>query len=65
MACPRLSGCPLFRQFKEQASLKIWAAYYCESRFENCERLKLSKTGAAVPGNMLPNGKLLDNPPAT
>ncbi len=60
MACTHISSCPLFPLFALKASLSVWQIHYCNGEFESCERLKLSKAGARVPPNMLPNGKHLD-----
>ena len=60
MACARTPTCQLFKAFNLKATLGIWKVFYCEDRFERCERLKLLESGAEVPRNMLPNGKRLD-----
>lgn len=63
MACPRVSGCPLFPKLSMQASLVVWKTMYCEgTAFERCERFKLAKSGQKVPPTLLPNGKVLEGP---
>jgi hypothetical protein len=58
-ACEKITGCPLFKQFSINASLRVWTSRYCERDFATCERLKLSKEGRQVPLNLLPNGRML------
>jgi hypothetical protein len=58
-SCARVGTCPLFPLFTIQASLMVWRARYCDGRFADCERYKLSLGGGTVPPNLLPNGKLL------
>jgi hypothetical protein len=62
MACPREKTCPLFEQRAIQASLSVWRSYYCDCDHVRCERFKLAASGAGVPDNLLPNGRLLDLP---
>ena len=59
MDCPHAVDCPLFDRFKQSSSLKIWQIYFCDGRFENCERYKLNCKGAPVPPGLLPNGETL------
>ena len=61
-SCPRVQGCPLFKQFSMKSSLKVWQAYYCEGDWGRCERWKRVAQGEAVPASLLPNGKMLDVP---
>ena len=58
-SCSRIQGCPLFAQFSLKSSIRVWMSRYCEDDFARCERLKLATSGAPVPPNLLPNGKLL------
>jgi hypothetical protein len=60
MACGHIPGCPLFP--KLTASLAVWKKLYCESdgRFTTCARFCKSKAGEPVPGNLLPNGKMVE-----
>lgn len=60
MECPHKNDCPLYGHFGSQSLLAIWKATYCDGKFEQCERFKLSRSGAPVPLNLLPNGKLLN-----
>lgn len=60
MACPKVAGCPLFKQFVMKSSLRIWTTNYCEGTFERCERFKRSSAGQPVAPNLLPNGRLLE-----
>lgn len=55
----------MYSLFNLKATLGVWKAFYCEDRVTDCQRLKLFEAGKQVPVNMLPNGKLLDVPPAT
>lgn len=62
MACERVNGCPMFKQFKMKSSLAVWQAHYCDGDFSRCERWKRVHAGQEVPASLLPNGKLLDVP---
>ena len=62
MPCPRITGCPLFRQLSMKSSLRVWSAFYCEGSFTRCERYRLATGGAPVPPTLLPNGKQLEVP---
>jgi hypothetical protein len=42
------------------SALKVWKAFYCEGKWHECARYKLSTEGKPVPSNLLPNGKELD-----
>jgi hypothetical protein len=42
------------------SALKVWRTFYCEGKWGECARYKLSLEGKAVPPNLLPNGKSLD-----
>jgi hypothetical protein len=61
-SCPRVTACPLFKQFSLKSSLKVWQAFYCEGSFANCERWKLASADREVPLGLLPNGRRLDVP---
>lgn len=61
-SCPRVSTCPLFKQFSVKSSLKVWQGYYCEGDFGTCERWKLASRNQQVPLDLLPNGKRLNVP---
>jgi len=61
-SCPRVDGCPLFKQFSLKSSLAVWRCFYCEGDFARCERWKLASANLQVPLNLLPNGRRLDVP---
>ncbi len=61
-SCPRITTCPLFKQFSIKSSLAVWKTYYCEGEFGRCERWKLVAANQQVPLGLLPNGKYLDVP---
>jgi|NGEPerStandDraft_6_1074524.scaffolds.fasta_scaffold18963_5 hypothetical protein len=58
MGCTHTDHCPLFPYLN--ASLAGWRDVYCDSatRWRDCARFKLSRTGEPVPLALLPNGKL-------
>ena len=60
MACSHTSTCPLFPLISVNSALKVWKTFYCEGKYENCQRYTLSRSGQSVPANLLPNGKSLD-----
>jgi hypothetical protein len=62
MSCPRVTTCPLFKQFSMKSSLKVWQSFYCEGEFDRCERWKLVAANKPVPLGLLPNGKHLNVP---
>lgn len=62
MACSHTKNCELFAQFALNPALKIWQTHFCEADFTQCARFKLSKQGAPVPLNLLPNGKKVEAP---
>lgn len=43
-----------------RAALRVWESFYCDGSFARCERYKLVVLGAAVPDELLPNGRLVD-----
>ncbi len=61
-SCPRITTCPLFKQFSLKSSLAVWKAHYCEGDFGRCERWKLVAASLPVPLGLLPNGKHLAVP---
>ncbi len=61
-SCPRITTCPLFRQFSLKSSLAVWKAYYCTGDYARCERWKLVSANTEVPVALLPNGRYLDVP---
>ncbi len=62
MSCPRVTTCPLFKQFSLKSSLKVWQSFYCEGDYGRCERWKLVAANQPVPVNLLPNGRSLEVP---
>lgn len=65
MACTHKDSCAMFPVISLSSALKIWQTFYCESRFDTCERYQRSNKGQSVPPNLLPNGKGLDLEPGT
>jgi hypothetical protein len=61
-SCPRVTTCPLFKQFSIKSSLKVWQAFYCDGDYGRCERWKLVSASREVPLGLLPNGKHLGVP---
>ncbi|MFV1998143.1 MAG: hypothetical protein ACC641_09045 [Acidiferrobacterales bacterium] len=59
-ACSHTSDCELFPMISVNSALKIWRAFYCEGKWHECARYKLSLKGKVVPPNLLPNGKSID-----
>ncbi len=59
-ACSHTSNCELFPMISVNSALKVWRTFYCEGKWHECARYKLSLEGKAVPPNLLPNGKSLD-----
>ncbi len=60
--CPRVSGCPLFKQMSMKIALSVWRAFYCEDEYARCERWKIASSGKVAPLNLLPNGRTLEVP---
>lgn len=60
MACPHVTGCPLYPLFTMESLLQIWKRNYCEGDYAQCARWKDSTAGRGVPVNLLPNGRLLE-----
>lgn len=60
MACTHKESCALFPVISLSSALKIWQTFYCDGRYETCERYKLSLAGQPVAASLLPNGKMLD-----
>ncbi len=59
-ACPYTASCGLARSIPMREALQVWEGFYCEGAFRRCERYKLRVSGAAVPTELLPNGRLTD-----
>lgn len=58
--CSHTSSCELFPMISVNSALKVWRTFYCETKWHQCARFKLSLAGKSVPPNLLPNGKSLD-----
>ncbi|MEE8481998.1 MAG: hypothetical protein V3S12_01465 [Acidiferrobacterales bacterium] len=58
--CSHTSNCELFPMISVNSALKVWRTFYCETKWHECARFKLSLEGKSVPPNLLPNGKSLD-----
>lgn len=59
-ACTQTSGCELFPMISVNSALRVWRTFYCEGKWNECARYKLSIEGKPVPPNLLPNGKFID-----
>lgn len=59
-SCSHTSNCALFPMISVNSALKVWRTFYCEGKWQECARYKLSLEGKPVPPNLLPNGKVLD-----
>lgn len=59
MSCPKMSGCPVFPEFRNQSALKTMQALYCEGDFSRCERYKSASKGIMPPKDLLPDGSRL------
>ncbi len=58
--CPHAKRCGLQRSISMREALRVWEGFYCDRAFGRCERYKLAVLGAAVPDELLPNGRLVD-----
>jgi hypothetical protein len=59
MACPIRSTCTVLTDMCSALELKGWEQAYCDRDSASCERRKLSEAGAAVPDDLLPDGRIL------
>ncbi len=59
-ACSHTTDCTLFPMISVNSALKVWRTFYCEGRWTECARYKLSLKGKSVLPNLLPNGKIID-----
>jgi hypothetical protein len=59
MPCPSRSTCPVLRELCSAFELKDWQQAYCDADCERCERRKLTRAGAPVPDDLLPDGRIL------
>ena len=62
MECERVAACPMFALFSRKATLGVWKSLYCDSNFDDCERLRMFRAGQVAPLNLLPNGRMLNVP---
>jgi len=58
--CSHTTNCALFPMISVNSALKVWRTFYCEGKWTECARYKLSLENKAVPSNLLPNGKVID-----
>jgi hypothetical protein len=54
-----MSRCPLYAEFKLEASLRTWQIRYCESDYASCVRYERAQRGLVSSPRLLPNGKEL------
>jgi len=57
MACPHSKRCSLYTQLGTRSALTVWQTLFCESGFDRCVRYRLTTAGAAVPADLLPDGR--------
>jgi hypothetical protein len=60
--CPFSTDCALARSVELAAALQVWESCYCRGSCDRCERYRLLRAGQAVPGRLLPNGRLQNGP---
>lgn len=60
MSCSHKTSCGMFPVISLSSALKIWQTFYCDGKYETCERYRRSVAGEPVPRTLLPNGKMLD-----
>mgnify|MGYP000052917360 CR=1 FL=1 len=60
MSCSHKTSCGMFPIISLSSALKIWQTFYCDGKYETCERYRRSIAGEPVPRTLLPNGKMLD-----
>ncbi|MEE8388252.1 MAG: hypothetical protein V3R65_06740 [Acidiferrobacterales bacterium] len=58
--CTHTSGCELFPMISVNSALRVWRTFYCEGKWHECARYKLSLKSKPVAQNLLPNGKFID-----
>ena len=59
-ACSHTTDCELFPMISVNSALRVWRTFYCDGKWHECARYKLSLEGKSVPPNLLPNGKSID-----
>ena len=57
MPCPQSKRCSLYAQLGARSALTVWQTLFCESGFDRCIRYRLTAIGAAVPADLLPDGR--------
>jgi hypothetical protein len=57
MSCPQAKRCTLHDQLGTRSSLTVWQTLFCDSGFDRCVRYRLGAVGAAVPADLLPDGR--------
>ena len=57
MPCPQSKRCSLYAQLGARSALTVWQTLFCESGFDRCIRYRLTAMGAAVPPDLLPDGR--------
>jgi hypothetical protein len=57
MACPHSTRCALHSQLRTSQALSVWQTLFCDSGFDRCVRYRLTAVGAAVPPDLLPDGR--------
>lgn len=57
MSCPQAKRCTLHEQLGTRSALTVWQTLFCESGFDRCVRYRLTAVGAAVPPDLLPDGR--------
>lgn len=57
MSCPDVPRCALFTQLSTRSALAVWQTLFCESGYQRCVRFRLGAAGAAVPVDLLPDGR--------
>jgi len=63
--CPNMRTCAMYPLLTLAGTLRTWQTRYCQGEFEGCERYKRTLQGRTVPANLMPNGMLLRQQPAT
>lgn len=60
MSCSHKTSCGMFPIISLSSALKVWQTFYCDGKYETCQRYQRSIAGEPVPSTLLPNGKTLD-----
>ena len=47
----------MFDLFSHEGTLAVWKINYCDNRYQDCERYRMTTRGEHPPDEMLPNGK--------